>query len=321
METSLKASLLHPSNRILLLCLGYYLLMALITPGFFTANNSWNLLYNFLPLLIIAVGQTFVMLTAGIDLSVTAIVALASVAGGYVLSRDTSPFASEGMAIAGGVLAMLLAGLLVGAFNGLAVARLKMPAFMVTLTSMIFFSGLAVWLTESQNLYNLPEAFVDFPYRSMFGIPLPVYAGALVLGLAWFLLNKTIYGEWIYAVGVNQRAALISGVPVERILLLVYAISGLCAGAGAALYTARLETGSPVMGQNILLDVIGAVVIGGTSLFGGKGKLLWTTAGAALMTMLDNSLNLLGLSFFIIMIIKGAIILLTALLNVIEEQS
>jgi ribose/xylose/arabinose/galactoside ABC-type transport system permease subunit len=186
---------------------------------------------------------------------------------------------------------------------------------------MIFFSGLAVWLTGSQNLYNLPGAYVDFPYRSLFGIPLPVYAGALVLGLAWFLLNKTIYGEWIYAVGVNQRAALISGVPVGRTLLLVYAISGFCAAAGAALYTARLETGSPVMGQNILLDVIGAVVIGGTSLFGGRGKLLWTAAGAALMTMLDNSLNLLGLSFFIIMIVKGAIILLTALLNVIQEQS
>ncbi len=321
METSHKAFLLHPSNRILLLCLGYYLLMALITPGFFTANNSWNLLYNFLPLLIIAVGQTFVMITAGIDLSVTAIVALASVTGGYVMSRDSSPFAGEGTAIAGGVFAMLTTGLLVGAFNGLAVARLKMPAFMVTLTSMIFFSGLAVWLTESQNLYNLPGAYVDFPYRSLLGIPLPVYAGALVLGLAWFLLNRTIYGEWIYAVGVNQRTALISGVPVERTLLLVYAISGLCAAAGAALYTARLETGSPVMGQNILLDVIGAVVIGGTSLFGGRGKLLWTAAGAALMTMLDNSLNLLGLSFFIIMIVKGAIILLTALLNVIQEQS
>jgi len=303
------------------MCLGYYLFMALVTPGFFTANNSWNLLYNFLPLLIIAVGQTFVMLTAGIDLSVTAIVALASVVGGYAMSRDTSPVSNPAAAIAAGVFAMLLVGLLVGAFNGLAVARLKMPAFMVTLTTMIFFSGLAVGLTESQNLYNLPEAFVDFPYRSLLGIPLPVYSGALVLGLAYFLLNKTIYGEWIYAVGVSRRTSRISGVPVERTLILVYVISGICAAAGAVLYTARLETGSPVMGQNILLDVIGAVVIGGTSLFGGKGKLLWTTAGALLMTMLDNSLNLLGLSFFIIMIVKGAIILLTAMLNVIQERS
>ena len=310
----------HASNTILWLCLGYYLLMAIITPGFFTVNNSWNLLYNFLPLMIIAVGQTFVMLTAGIDLSVTSIVAVASVVGGYLMSTDYSPFTNPGPAVAAGVLGMIGAGMAIGLFNGLAVAKLRMPAFMVTLTSMLFFSGLAVWLTESQNIYNLPAAFVEFPYRSVLGIPLPAVVGLIVLSLTYLLLNKTLFGEWIYATGVSQRTALISGVKVHFTLILVYVVSGFCAGVGAILYTARLETGSPVMGQNILLDVIGAVVIGGTSLFGGRGKIHWTVAGALLMTMLDNSLNLLGLSFFIIMIVKGAIILITALINVINER-
>lgn len=289
--------------------------MAAITPGFVSVNNCWNLLYNFLPLVIIALGQTFVMLTAGIDLSITSIIAVASVSGAYLMSRDSGLFENPLLAVVFGIAAMLLAGAVIGLLNGLAVAALRMPAFMVTLTSLMFFNGLAVWLTQSQNIYNLPAIFVDFPYRSVLGIPLPVLVGVAVLGAAYLLLHKTLYGEWIYAAGLNNRTALISGVGIRRTIVLVYGLSGICAAIGAVLYTARLETGSPVMGQNILLDVIGAVVIGGTSLFGGKGRLRWTVAGALLMTMLDNSLNLLGLSFFLIMIAKGAIILLTALLN------
>jgi len=309
-----------PSNTIFWLCLAYYLLMACITPGFFTVNNTWNLLYSFLPLLIIAIGQTFVMLTAGIDLSITSIVAVASVAGGYMMSTDTTLFASPALSILSGIILMLLVGAIIGSLNGIAVARLRMPAFMVTLTSLLFFSGLAVWLTKSQNIYKLPPAFVEFPYRSFLGLPLPIYLGLLVVALTYLLLNRTLLGEWIYAVGVSTRTALISGVKINRTIVLVYMISGLCAAVGSILYTARLETGSPVMGQNILLDVIGAVVIGGTSLFGGRGRIQWTIAGALLMTMLDNSLNLLGLSFFLIMIVKGAIILITALINVLNEN-
>ncbi len=315
-----KANWGKPSDRILWLCLGYYLLMAIVTPGFFSVHNSWNLLYSFLPILIIAVGQTFVMLTAGIDLSVTSIVGVTSVLGGYVMSTDSALFTNPGLAVLAGISVMIITGSIIGFLNGWAVAKLRMPAFMVTLTSLLFFSGLAVWLTKSQNIYRLPEIFVDFPYQTFLGLPLPVYIGVTVLLSAYLLLNKTLYGEWIYAVGVNPRTALISGVKLHRTIILVYLISGCCAGIGSILYTARLETGSPVMGQNILLDVIGAVVIGGTSLFGGKGKIHWTIGGALLMTMLDNSLNLIGLSFFVIMIVKGAIILITAMINVTTEK-
>ncbi len=300
--------------------MGYYIVMAFVAPGFFTVNNTWNLLYNLLPLLVIAIGQTFVMITAGIDLSITSIIAVTSITGGYLMSSDTAIFDSPESLIFG-VLGMLLVGISIGTLNGIAVARFGMPAFMVTLTTMMLFSGLAIWLTQSQNIYNLPEAFVNMPYSSFLGIPTPVYLGVIVLGLSYFLLNKTLLGEWIYAIGLNVETSRISGVKVARIIIFVYAFSGFCAAIGAIFYTARLETGSPVMGQNILLDVIGAVVIGGTSLFGGKGKIIWTFFGAFFMVLLDNSLNLMSLSFFLIMIVKGSVILIAALLNANREKS
>lgn len=306
-------------HLILYLCLAYYGLMIFIAPGFFTAHNSWSLLFNLLPLLIVSVGQTLVMLTAGIDLSVTSVVALSSVVGGYVMSSDYTslpPF----WAITLGISAMFLVGLVVGLANGLAVVRLGMPPFMVTLTTMIFFSGLAIWLTTSQNLYNLPEAFVNLPYQRWLGLPAPLCIGGLVVGLAYYVLNRTLMGQWLYAVGLNPKAARISGVAVSSTLLFAYAVSGVCAATAAVLYTARLETGSPVMGQHILLDVIGAVVIGGTSLFGGKGKVRWTVYGVLFIVLLDNSLNLIGLSYFLIMIVKGSVILLAAVAYVWQER-
>ncbi|MEQ9441395.1 MAG: ABC transporter permease [Cyclobacteriaceae bacterium] len=310
------AKKLRSDHIILYLCIGYYLLMCFVAPGFFTINNSWNLLFNLLPLLIAAIGQTLVMITAGIDLSVTSVIAVASVVGGYIMSADTGLGLGPTEAILGSVLGMMLVGGLIGWLNGWAITALGMPAFMVTLTTMIFFSGFAIWLTQSQNIYNLPEAFVNMPYSSVLGIPIPALIGAVVVGVAYLLLAKTLRGAWIYAVGMNPKAAKISGVKVPQTIVLVYVFSGICAAVASVLYTARLETGSPVMGQNSLLDIIGAVVIGGTSLFGGKGKVQWTLYGVLFITLLDNSLNLMGLSYFLIMMVKGAVILLAAMLNV-----
>ena len=295
--------------------------MCFLAPGFFSVNNSWNLLFNLLPLLIAAIGQTYVMLTAGIDLSVTSVIATTSVIGGYVMSEDSGLGLGAGGAVLSGILLMIVAGGVIGLLNGLAVATLSMPAFMVTLTSMMFFSGFAIWLTQSQNIYNLPEVFVNMPYTAVLGVPIPLIIGLFVVILAYLLLNRTLQGEWIYAVGLNPKTSQISGVKVSQTIIFVYVFSGICASIASILYTARLETGSPVMGQNILLDVIGAVVIGGTSLFGGKGRILWTLYGALFITLLDNSLNLIGLSYFLIMIVKGAVILLAAILNVWKERS
>jgi ribose/xylose/arabinose/galactoside ABC-type transport system permease subunit len=297
----------------------YFLALAPFTPGFSSPENAINIFSNLLPLLIVALGQTVVLITGGIDLSVTSTIALSSVLGALVMSGDQGllgrmPGGSRWATVAG-VAAMLLAGAAVGLFNGAAITLLRMPAFIVTLTTMMFTSGLAIWLTKSKTIYNLPASFNAIGKGALFVVPYALIVTALVAVALHVTLARTLLGRWLYATGHNARAAEVAGVPVGRTIRLAYVISGLCAAAAAILYTGRMETGSPVLGQRILLDVIGAAVIGGTSLFGGKGKVVWTVSGVLFITLLDNSLNLLGLSYFFIMMVKGAVILLAALLD------
>jgi len=243
---------------------------------------------------------------------VTSTIALTSVVGGMVMNGDSGWLRSQLLAAPFAALLMLLLGALIGAGNGLAVARLRMPAFMVTLTTMMLLSGLAIWLTKSKNISALPNAFTMLGSR----LWLALLIAASIAGIAQLMLSRSLFGRWVHSVGHNPQTARVSGVPVDGVIISAYIMSGLCAAASSVLYTARLETASPVLGQRILLDVIGATVIGGTSLFGGRGKVLWTFFGVLFLTLLDNALNLLGLSHFIIMIVKGAVILLAALLDV-----
>jgi ribose transport system permease protein len=215
---------------------------------------------------------------------------------------------------------MLVVGTLLGIINGGLIAAFKMPPFIVTLATQMFFGGFAVWLTQSENIYHLPEAFNLIGYGQLFGIPYALLVAAPVILAAHFLLTRTLMGKWLYAVGHNIKAALISGVPIKPVVIFAYAFSGFCAAAAAVLYTARLETGSPAHGREILLDVVGAVVIGGTSLFGGKGKVPWTLFGVLLIILIGNSLNMLGLSYFAIMMVKGGVILLAALIDALRNR-
>jgi ribose/xylose/arabinose/galactoside ABC-type transport system permease subunit len=214
----------------------------------------------------------------------------------------------------------LLVGALVGLGNGLAITRLQMPPFIVTLTAMMFFSGLAIWLTKSKTIYGLPKSFIAIGKGSLWIVPYALLVTVLLVAVAHILLSRSLLGRWLYAVGLNAKAARISGVPVEWTICWAYIISGLCAAVAAILYTGRLETGSPVLGQRLLLDVIGAAVIGGTSLFGGRGKVAWTIYGVLFLTLIDNSLNLAGHSHFTIMMVKGGVILLAALLDVLRTR-
>ena len=218
------------------------------------------------------------------------------------------------------VAAMLATGVLVGFLNGACIAWLRMPAFMVTLTSMMFFNGLAVWMAKTavnaESIYNLPDAFLVLGRQT----GLAVLLVSLAVLLAHLLLARTLLGRWICAVGHNPRTALISGVPVGGVTVSAYIISGLFAAVAAIVLTSRLETGSPNHGKTLLLDVIGAAVIGGTSLFGGKGKVSWTVCGVLFLALLGNGLNLLNVSDFLITIIKGVVILVAALLDVWRNQ-
>lgn len=296
---------------VLLLSAAYLVVLALFVPGFASRGNVESILTTLLPLLLLAVGQTFVLVVGGIDLSIGSTVALTSVVAGLALGTPAGWLGTGLWTVPLGLLLMLLTGIGVGLLNGAAIVVFRMPPFMVTLTAMMFFSGLAIWATQSKGIGGLPPAFITLGSRT--GPALAVAAGATVFG--HLLLNRTLLGRWIYAVGHNRRAAELSGVPTGAVILLAYALSGGFAALASVLLTAQAETASPVLGQRLLLDVIAATVIGGVSLFGGRGKVLWALFGVLFIKLLDNSLNLLDLSFFVIMMVKGGVILIAALLD------
>lgn len=310
---------------------GLYLFMPYIASG----RNLANISSNLWPLLALVLGQMFVLILGGIDLSQTSIMALTSVVGGMLmttqldptlfeksplwgilLSSQGSPVSGTALAVPLGILAMLAVGVLVGLLNGLAVARFRMPAFMVTLVSMMFFSGLAIYLTKSENIMYLPGGFTTLGAGQVGPIPYSFFVVLVLAAVAQVVLKHTVLGRWFFAVGRSIRTSIVSGVPTERVIILGYVFSGFCAAVASILYSARLACGRPTLGQNLLLDVIGAAVIGGISLFGGKGKVLWAFFGVLFFVLLSNALSMLALPFYAEPVVKGAVILLAALLDV-----
>jgi ribose transport system permease protein len=195
-----------------------------------------------------------------------------------------------------------------------------MPAFLVSLSSLILVGGLAIWYTHSERI-TVPPGFTEIWYGRPLGIPTPLIIVCALALVAHFVLAKTVVGRRLYAVGHNSKAAHISGVPVTRTILFAYMASGLCAGLASVLYTARLFTGSPELVENeVLLDCIGASVIGGTSLFGGKGNVGGVVLGVLFMALVGNSLNMLGLRYWHVIMVKGGVILLAAALDALRSK-
>ncbi len=315
-------SLLLSEYLVLLITVLYVIMVAPIVPEILTFDTWRDILAATMPLLVVAIGQTFVLIVAGIDLSAASVLAMASVVGAAVITMDGGPLAhaSPIISVPAGILAFLVVGGLVGAFNGMCVTRLRMPPFIVTLTTMMFFSGAAIWFvslytSSGSSIGNLPRAFVFMGQGQIMGLPFSILIAAVIGIAAQIALGRSLYGRWLFAIGVNPRAAEVSGVPMRKAVFWAYVISGMCAGAAAILYTGRLETGTPVLGQRILLDVIGAAVIGGVSLFGGKGKIVWTLYGALFLTVVDKGLQLMGLALSSVFAIKGAVILGAAIID------
>lgn len=344
---------------VLYLSLAYFAVLVPFLPTLSTPGNLTNLLSNMWPLLVVAIGQTFVLTIAGIDLSQGAVMGLVSVVAamliataapasvlantpiwGAILTEAGGPLAASAWATPVAIAAMLAIAVLIGLCNGLAVARLSMPPFMVTLVAMIAVSAFAIWLTQSNNIRELPESFIalgkgdlvsvwfgpklesQLPRKQVYSfVTWPMVIALATAFLAHILLNRTVFGRYVFAIGINRKAAEISGVPVARVVIAVFVLSAVCAAIASILYTGRLETGRPTLGGgNFLLDVIGATVIGGTSLFGGKGKILWTFFGVLFFVLLSNTLNLMNLSAFHIDMVKGAVILAAAFLDVLRTR-
>jgi ribose/xylose/arabinose/galactoside ABC-type transport system permease subunit len=295
-----------------------------IVPEIVSLATLREVLTAMFPLLILAIGQTFVLLIAGIDLSITSTVAMGSVVAAEVMTGDGGVLAGSSVAVPAALVTFILVGLAVGLVNGFCVARLGMPSFIVTLVAQTFLSGAAVWFTsifsDTVSIGNLPPAFTVIGRGGIGGVPYAFLLCAAVGLAAHWLLRYTILGRWLYAVGNNPQAALVSGVPVLRVILLAFVLASLCAAVASIIYTGRVETGSPILGQRVLLDVIGAVVIGGVSLFGGRGKITWVILGVLFLAVVDKGLQLLGVTLFMVFAVKGAVILAAAVLDALRNR-
>ena len=275
---------------------------AAIAPQFLSVPNLVNVALSIAITGILAVGMTMVILTGGIDLSVGSVVALAGVTAAILVDK--------GAGVGSGALAAVGVGLAVGLFNGVTVARFRVPPFVTTLAMLTICRGLAFILTGGRAIGNLPEAFGFVGKERVAGVPLPVVLMLLVVAGGWFLLRHTVVGRHIYAVGGNREAAFLAGVNVRGVTMLVYVLNGLLVGLAGFVLASRLGAGVPNAGNQYELDVISAVVVGGTSLMGGRGSVVGTFWGAVFIGVLNNGLNLAGVDPYMQKIALGVVLLL-----------
>lgn len=288
-------------------------------PDFLKAANLVNITNQIAVIALVAVGMTMVILTGGIDLSVGSLVALSAVTTALLIVRHGAADASTAALIAcsvGGVL--VCAG--IGGVSGALVTWFSIPPFIVTLAVMRVARGLAYQLSAGQSIYHIPEAFTWLGRGSgLLGIPHAVLLTGLLYAAGHLLMAHTVLGRYIYAVGGNPEAARLSGVPVRRVLIFVYAASGAMAGLGGVVLASQLQSGAPNYGMMYELDVIAAVVLGGTSLAGGEGKMLGTLIGALLIAVIKNGMNLTHIDPYTQEVVLGAIILGAVLLDRVKK--
>lgn len=283
------------------------LVLSLLSDRFLTVPNLLNVLRQISVNALLAFGMTVVIIGAGIDLSVGSLLAFAGavMAGAAVAGFDPALAILIGLGV----------GLLLGAFNGFFVAYGRIAAFIVTLAGLTIFRGMTLVYTGGRPISGLPEAFYVIGNTSFLAIPVPVWIMIGFLLLTHFILRFTALGRAIYAVGGNEEAARLSGIPVRQVQLFTFAYSGFAAALAALVLTGRLNSAQPTAGAGYELDAIAAVVVGGTSLFGGRGHVWGTLLGALIIGVLNNGMNLLNVSSFYQQIVKGGVILAALLVE------
>ncbi|MEO1102763.1 MAG: ABC transporter permease [Pseudomonadota bacterium] len=291
-----------------LLAIAVLAYLAVESPVFYRTGNLLNVANQASMLAILACAMTIVMVGGGIDLSLPSNMALSGIVGSMVMVGTDS--------VVVGCLVMVVTGGLIGALNGFAVAQLRMIPFVVTLATLTVCTGFAVWVTGSVSISNQPERFFDLFYARPLGLPLAAWVLLVVALATQVLMSATRFGWQLYAIGTNPVASRISRVPVRRTLFLSYVLAGILAGVAAIVVTARLGSASANVGNdNVILDVITACVLGGVSIYGGIGRPVGAVLGALFVLVLGNVLNLMGISFFIGLMIKGAIIVAVVALD------
>jgi ribose transport system permease protein len=307
---------LTPTNKATLQKLGPFIALlviavglSIVSPDFLRVDNLLNVMRQSSINALIAFGMTLVILLGGIDLSAGSVLALSSVIIASLLQSGTPPVVAT--------LAGIVAGGLMGLVNGLIISKGKVAPFIATLGTMTVLRGLALVMSNGSPISDFNSDFF-----SMLGggyvarlIPIPVVLMLIVFGIFWFVLKKTVFGRHVYASGGNAESAKLSGVKVDRVQLWVYTISGVMAAIAGVVLTSRLNSAQPTAGTGYELDAIAAVVLGGTSLTGGRGWIFGTLVGALLIGVLNNGLNLLDVSSFYQQVIKGSVILLAVLID------
>ncbi|MGJ7918966.1 ABC transporter permease subunit [Neobacillus sp. LXY-4] len=284
-------------------------ILSVISPNFLTLDNVFNVLRQVSINALIAFGMTFVILTGGIDLSVGSVLALSSALTAGMLASGMDPILT--------ILLGLLAGALMGAVNGLIITKGKVAPFIATLATMTVFRGLTLVYTDGRPITGLNEStLVELMGRGYAGwIPVPIIWMLSAYCILYFILKKTTFGRRIYAIGGNEEASILSGIRADRVKLWVYSITGTLSALAGIILASRLNSSQPTAGAAYELDAIAAVVLGGTSLSGGKGWIFGTLVGALIIGVLNNGLNLMNVSSFYQQVVKGGVILLAVLLD------
>lgn len=285
------------------------IVVSILNPSFLDLSNLLNLLRQISINGLIAFGMTFIILTGGIDLSVDSILALSSAFIALMITSGVDPI----IALIIGV----LIGFVLGAVNGLLVTKGNMAPFIATLATMTIFRGLTLVITDGNPITNLRDSYLFqlFGKGYFIGIPVPAVTMIIVFVILLIILQKTTFGRHTYAIGGNEVAAKISGIKVNKIKILIYGISGLMSALAGGILTSRLNSAQPTAGTSYELDAIAAVVLGGTSLTGGKGRIVGTLIGVLIIGVLNNGLNLLGVSSFYQQVVKGVVILIAVLID------
>ncbi|WP_281250354.1 ABC transporter permease subunit [Virgibacillus siamensis] len=285
------------------------IVLSFLSDNFLTLDNIFNLLRQISINALIAFGMTFVILTAGIDLSVGSLLALGSALTAGMLTSGMDPMLA--------VLLGLLIGLGLGAINGLIITKGKVAPFIATLATMTIFRGATLVYTDGRPITGLSDSFAFQMIGGgyVFGIPFPVILMVIIFLVLMFILQKTVFGRQVYAIGGNEEASILSGIKADRVKIWVYALTGMLSVLAGIILTSRLNSAQPTAGMMYELDAIAAVVIGGTSLMGGRGRIFGTLVGALIIGVIDNGLNLMNVSSFYQQIVKGGVILLAVLLD------
>jgi len=297
---------------ILMVLVALVLLMAVIAPNFNRVDNLLNIARAISINAILAAGMTVVILTGGIDLSVGSTIAVSGVVA--VIA------AIAGVPAPAAVLLGMGVGALCGLVNGWLTAYLALAPFIVTLGTMTFLRGLAYTITDGQPIVSSSLNFRDLGNGYVGPVPIPVIVMVAVYAVVWFVLERTRYGRHVYAVGGNAEAAKLAGVRVKRVVTSVYVLAGACAGLAGVIFSARVISAQPTAGTGYELDAIAAVVLGGTSLAGGRGRIVGTLIGSVILGVLSTGLILLNVQFFTQLLIKGVVIILAVAIDSLKQR-